>query len=151
MTQHKQKKATTKKAGTPRKATKTTKTARAPAKAPARKKVPKAEKPAQDARPPRERDRRLPAPGTTLTRVYKGREHRLKVLADGFEYEGETFRSLTAAAKRATGYPSISGTDWWGVTKREPTTAPRAAKRKGKPAAPDTAPEPAPAEESATA
>lgn len=141
MTQHKQKKATTKKAGTPRKATKT---ARGTATGPARKKAPKVEKPAQEARTPRERDPRLPAPGTILTRNYKGRQHRLKVLTEGFEYEGETFRSLTAAAKRATGYPSISGTDWWGVTKREPKTAPRAGKRKGKAPTPE-----APAAESA--
>jgi len=134
MTQHKQKKATTKKAGTPRKATTT---ARRTAKGPARKKAPKPEKAAPETRPPRERDPRLPAPGTTLTRNYKGREHRLKVLTEGFEYEGETFRSLTAAAKRATGYPSISGTDWWGVTKRESKTAPRAAKRKGKAPTPE--------------
>ena len=83
----------------------------------------------------KERDPRIPGPGSTLTRVYKGKEHRLKVLADGFEYEGETYRSLTAAAKRATGYPSIAGTEWWGVTKRAPAK-PKGAKSKEKNAAP---------------
>jgi hypothetical protein len=97
---------------------------------------------------PRERDPRIPAPGTTLTRVYKGREHRLKVLADGFEYEGETFRSLTAAAKKATGYPSIAGTDWWGVSKRAPA-APKAAKGRKAAEPTDVATEPASAAESA--
>lgn len=96
----------------------------------------------------KERDPRLPAPGTTLTRVYKGKEHRLKVLTDGFEYEGETFRSLTAAAKKATGYPSIAGTDWWGVPKRAPAASKAAKSRKA--AEPtDVATEPAPAAKSA--
>jgi hypothetical protein len=98
----------------------------------------------------RERDPRVPAPGTTLVRVYKGKEHRLKVLADGFEYEGETFRSLTAAAKRATGYPSISGTLWWNVAPRAPVT-PKSTKSKAKTAAQkDDAAEATPAAESPT-
>ena len=75
------------------------------------------------ARTPRVRDPRLPPAGTVLVRPYKGKEHRLKVLEDWFEYEGEKFRSLTAAAKRATGYPSISGTMWWNVVQR-PTATP---------------------------
>jgi hypothetical protein len=48
-------------------------------------------------------DRRLPPPGTVLTRKYKGRTLQVKVLADGFEYEGEAYRSLTAVAKAITG------------------------------------------------
>jgi hypothetical protein len=42
-------------------------------------------------------------PGTMLKRDYKGRSLRVSVLADGFEFEGERFRSLTAVAKAATG------------------------------------------------
>lgn len=117
-------------------------------------KTPKSVAPVTTEKAPRTRelDPRIPAAGTILTRVYKGREHRLKVLADGFEYEGETFRSLTAAAKRATGYPSIAGTDWWGVSKRPAATPKTAAqKRKGKAPAADAAPEPAPVPESTTA
>jgi len=57
----------------------------------------------------RTRDARLPEPGTTLTRTYKGREIRVAVLADGFRYDGETFRSLTGVALKVTGYPAISG------------------------------------------
>ena len=83
------------------------------------------------ARTPRVRDPRLPPAGTVLVRPYKGKEHRLKVLEDGFEYEGETYRSLTAAAKRATGYPSISGTAWWNVAERAPAAAkPKKSKQK---------------------
>jgi hypothetical protein len=48
-------------------------------------------------------DKRLPAPGTILTREYKGRVLRVEVLADGFAFEGERYKSLTAVAKQATG------------------------------------------------
>lgn len=48
-------------------------------------------------------DPRLPRPGTALVRKYKGRQVRVIVLADGFEYEGERFSSLTAVAKAITG------------------------------------------------
>jgi hypothetical protein len=42
-------------------------------------------------------------PGTLITRTYKGRELRVRVTKDGFEYEGELFRSLSAVAKHITG------------------------------------------------
>ena len=57
----------------------------------------------------RARDPRLPVPGTVLTRTFKGKELRLTVLDEGFRFEGTVYRSLTAAALRATGYPAISG------------------------------------------
>lgn len=44
-----------------------------------------------------------PLPGTLITRVYKGVELRVRVLADGFEYEGEYYKSLSAVAKKVTG------------------------------------------------
>lgn len=46
---------------------------------------------------------RLPLPGTVLQRDYKGRLVRVKVLASGFEFEGERYKSLTAVAKAITG------------------------------------------------
>src|SRR5687768_11080936 len=46
---------------------------------------------------------RLPIPGTVLTRKYRGKQVSVKVLADGFEYEGDTYRSLSAVAKAVTG------------------------------------------------
>ena len=49
------------------------------------------------------RDGRLPVPGTTIMRVYQGRTLRVTVLEDGFEFEGERYRSLTAVAKKVTG------------------------------------------------
>ena len=48
-------------------------------------------------------DRRIPMPGTVLTRVYKGETLRVTVLPDGFEYEGEVYPSLSAVAKAITG------------------------------------------------
>lgn len=48
-------------------------------------------------------DRRLPPPGSILTRAYKRGTVQVKVLADGFEYGGERFASLSAVAKAVTG------------------------------------------------
>ena len=41
--------------------------------------------------------------GTVLTRDYKGQTLQVRVLASGFEYEGEVYRSLSAVAKQITG------------------------------------------------
>jgi len=48
-------------------------------------------------------DPRLPAVGTVLTRHYKGKVITVKILANGFEFEGEEYRSLSAIARAATG------------------------------------------------
>lgn len=77
--------------------------------------TPRESKPAQDA-PERTKtlacsvaeDTRLPLPGTTITRPYKGRVIEVKVLRDGFEYDGEIYKSLSAVAK------VITGTHWNG-------------------------------------
>jgi len=42
-------------------------------------------------------------PGTMLQRQYKGRTVRVTVLPDGFEHEGERYKSLTAVAQAVTG------------------------------------------------
>lgn len=42
-------------------------------------------------------------PGTVLTRPYKGRTITVTVRDDGFEFEGEVYRSLSAVAKAVTG------------------------------------------------
>lgn len=55
------------------------------------------------------RDPKRPSTGTVLHRSYKGKDLEVRVLADGFEFEGETYSSLSALAKRITGYPAISG------------------------------------------
>jgi len=63
--------------------------------------------PKEDA-PARERDPRLPVPGTVLTRTFKGTEIRVEVLESGFAYDGKTWRSLSGIAK------AVSGTPWNG-------------------------------------
>ena len=67
-----------------------------------------------------ERDPRLPAVGTTSVRPYKGKDIRVKVLADGFEFEGTHYRSLTKVALVATGYNAISGPAFFRLTAPEP-------------------------------
>jgi hypothetical protein len=47
-------------------------------------------------------DTRLPPPGTILVRSYKGQSIRVKVLTNGFEYQGVHFDSLSAVAKAIT-------------------------------------------------
>ena len=49
------------------------------------------------------RDPRLPAPGTAITRKYKGRTLHVRVQRDGFEYGGERYKTLSAVAKAITG------------------------------------------------
>jgi hypothetical protein len=46
---------------------------------------------------------RLPPAGSVLTRNYKGKNIQVRVLADSFEHEGQTFKSLSAVAKAITG------------------------------------------------
>ena len=48
------------------------------------------------------------AQGTILTRTFKGVEHRVEVLAAGFRYGEQTYRSLSAVAR------AITGTNWNG-------------------------------------
>ncbi len=43
-------------------------------------------------------DRRLPIPGSIITKNYKGQKIQVKVLENGFEYNGEIYRSLSAIA-----------------------------------------------------
>ncbi len=50
-----------------------------------------------------QKDRRLPAPGTLLRRPYKDRTIEVKILNGAFEFQGRTYRSLTAVAKEVTG------------------------------------------------
>ena len=50
-----------------------------------------------------ERDRRLPPPGSRITRVYKGRTLQVTVLEQGFELEGQRYRTLSALARTITG------------------------------------------------
>jgi hypothetical protein len=60
-------------------------------------------------------DQRLPPPGTIIRRPYKSGVLEVTVLADGFEFAGERYGSLSAVAKVATG-SHCSGFAFFGLT-----------------------------------
>lgn len=64
------------------------------------------------------KDPRLPAVGTVLTKEHGGETHAITVLADGFEYRGELYPSLSRIAKAVTG-TSWNGFLWLGLDKRK--------------------------------
>jgi hypothetical protein len=74
-------------------------------------------------------DARLPVPGTLLTRVYGGRNIEVRVLADGFEYQGARYHSLSAVARAVTG-TRWNGLVFFGLAKRG-ERRPRGGKRRG--------------------
>jgi hypothetical protein len=49
------------------------------------------------------RDQRLPRPGVLITREFENRRIVVKVLEDGFEYQSQKYRSLSAVAREVTG------------------------------------------------
>ena len=69
--------------------------------------------------PPRtQRDPRLPSPGTVIVKAYKSRELRLTVHDDHFELDGQSFGSLSEAARHVTG-SRWNGRLFWGLTQRK--------------------------------
>ncbi|MFO0911431.1 MAG: DUF2924 domain-containing protein [Pirellulales bacterium] len=63
---------------------------------------------------PTSSDRRIPPPGSVLAKLYKGRTVRVLVTEDGFEHDGERYRSLTAVAKAVSG-SHCSGIRFFGL------------------------------------
>ena len=59
--------------------------------------------PERPTRRPDNRNDRLPTPGTILSRPYKGTLVHVRVLEQGFVYEGTIYPSLSAVAKAITG------------------------------------------------
>jgi DUF2924 family protein len=55
--------------------------------------------------------------GATLVRQWRGHTHTVLVREDGFEYEGQRYRSLTTIAEQITG-AHWSGPRFFGVSKR---------------------------------
>ena len=53
-------------------------------------------------------------PGTRLVREWNGKTHPVTVLASGFEYAGQRYRSLSAIARAITGTP-WSGPAFFGL------------------------------------
>jgi Protein of unknown function (DUF2924) len=71
-----------------------------------------------DTAPQAPLDSRLPMPGTMLARKYKGETLCVQVLPDGFLFEGERFKSLSAVARKITG-SAWNGYLFFGLTKKE--------------------------------
>ena len=61
---------------------------------------------------------KAPTPGTRFIREWRGQRHEVTAAADGFEYLGQRFRSLTAVAKAITGQHT-NGHVFFGIKKRE--------------------------------
>ena len=70
--------------------------------------APRSQPSGPSALPRRDRDPRLPLPGTMLTRSFRGETFKVHVLEEGFRYEDRVYRSLSAVARQ------ISGTQWNG-------------------------------------
>ena len=51
----------------------------------------------------------IPIAGTRLIREYQGVEHTVTVMADGYEWQGRPYKSLSAIARH------ITGTRWNGL------------------------------------
>jgi hypothetical protein len=49
------------------------------------------------------KDKRLPIPGTAITKEYKDAKYQVKVLEKGFEYDGKIYKTLSSIAKKITG------------------------------------------------
>jgi hypothetical protein len=66
-----------------------------------------AEKEAPDGQvrplPRRDANRGAPVNGTVMTREWHGERHEVTAVDEGFEYRGQTYRSLSAIAKQITG------------------------------------------------
>lgn len=66
--------------------------------------------------PTKERDSRLPEVGTVITKTYHGQTLEVKVLENGFEYQGKTYKSISRVAMEIVKRP-ISGYVFFGLTK----------------------------------
>jgi hypothetical protein len=58
--------------------------------------------------PPKPRDARLPPPGTTIQKMHNDVVHDVRILAEGAEYLGKRYGSLSGVAR------AITGTNWNG-------------------------------------
>ncbi len=70
---------------------------------------------AADGKPPRARTTSSVRPGTQLIREWNGRRYQVDVSDDGYRFNGERFKSLSAIALLITG-TSWSGPRFFGLT-----------------------------------
>lgn len=66
--------------------------------------------------PVRPRDNRLSAPGSIITKTYRGKTVEVKVLENGFEYQGKIYKSISRVAMDIVKRP-ISGYVFFGLSK----------------------------------
>lgn len=64
----------------------------------------------------KERDGRLPAVGAVITKTYRGKRIEVKVLENGFEYQGKLYTSISRVAMDIVNRP-ISGYVFFGLSK----------------------------------
>ena len=64
----------------------------------------------------KERDGRLLAVGTVITKTHHGQTIEVKVLENGFEYQGKTYKSISRVAMEIVKRP-ISGYVFFGLSK----------------------------------
>lgn len=62
------------------------------------------------------RDPRIPPVGTVITKTYHGQTLEVKVLENGFEYQGKVYKSISCVAMEIVQHP-ISGYVFFGLTK----------------------------------
>lgn len=73
--------------------------------------------------PTKERDSRLPTVGAVITKTYRGKIIEVKVLENGFEYQGKTYKSISRVAMNIVKRP-ISGYVFFGLSKMTPRILP---------------------------
>ena len=64
----------------------------------------------------KERDGRLPSVGAVITKTYRGKRIEVKVLENGFEYQGKLYTSISRVAMDIVNRP-ISGYVFFGLTR----------------------------------
>jgi DUF2924 family protein len=74
--------------------------------------------------------RRHLKPGTVLVRDYQGERHTVTVAADGFDWQGTTYASLSAIARAITG-TAWSGPRFFALARPNGTSPARSNQRKG--------------------
>ena len=62
------------------------------------------------------RDTRIPPVGMVITKTYHGQTLEVKVLENGFEYQGKVYKSISRVAMEIVHHP-ISGYVFFGLTK----------------------------------
>lgn len=82
------------------------------------------------------RDPRLPPPGAVLSRIWEGIEHQVLLLDRGFEYQGQTYTSLTAIARIISDGRCTSGVNFFHLERLREGGQPKVPHRPAEPAYP---------------